>query len=161
MVSNPRAAATCVNAIIYEVRYTTYLDFHTRGPQTSPQWRLWNFGHPPPQKRLDAHALESRKTESRTVTVWLGNSWHYTEPKASWPYSEQPATRPHPEPEWSRSPPLIFFVPCFHLCLCLLSVLFPSGFHTKTCIHISFPPHVPTTCPALSPSQYLTKSANH
>jgi hypothetical protein len=39
--------------IIWELKYTTYCDFYTCGPQTSLQWWLWPFA----KKGLDTHAL--------------------------------------------------------------------------------------------------------
>ena len=58
------------------------------------------------------------------------------EPEGSLPHLRVPDTCPYPEPDQSMSPNLTSWksnLTLFsHLCLGILSGLFPSGFHTKT-----------------------------
>jgi hypothetical protein len=59
-------------------------------------------------------------------------------PRGSLPCSQEPSNGPYPEP--NRSSP-------YHLRLCLLSVLFPSGFPTNLLYAFFFSP-IRATCPA-------------
>jgi hypothetical protein len=72
------------------------------------------------------------------------------EPEGSSPYSQQLATGPYPEPVESNPPrtqsPSIL-IPSSHLCLGLLSGLFPSGFPNKT-LYNFLSSSMRATCPA-------------